>query len=52
MEILIGNEFKATLLPKVAHIFKELYDNDILEEEVLIDWGKKVPAHSCCFTFN
>ncbi|WAR20256.1 IF5-like protein [Mya arenaria] len=42
MEQLIGNEFKASLLPKVPHIFKELYDNDILEEEVLIDWNKKV----------
>lgn len=30
-----------TLLPKVAHILKTLYDLDILEEEVLIEWGSK-----------
>lgn len=30
-----------TLLPKVAHILKIFYDYDILEEEVLIEWGSK-----------
>lgn len=30
------------LLPKVPHIFKTLYDEDILDEEVILDWGKKV----------
>ena len=30
-----------TLLPKVAHILKTLYDFDILEEKVLIEWGSK-----------
>lgn len=30
------------LLPKVAGIFKIMYDEDILEEEVLIEWSKKV----------
>ena len=34
--------FEAALLPKVAHIFKELYDEDVLEEEVLLEWAKKV----------
>jgi len=33
---------KETLLPKVPHILKELYDFDILEEEVLLEWGNKV----------
>jgi len=33
---------KETLLPKVPMIFKALYDNDVIEEEVLLDWGKKV----------
>ncbi|CAG0900382.1 unnamed protein product [Darwinula stevensoni] len=32
---------KAALLPKVPHILKVLYDSDILEEEVILDWGKK-----------
>jgi len=30
-----------TLLPKVSHILKGFYDFDILEEEVLIEWGSK-----------
>jgi len=30
------------LLPKVAGIFKILYDEDILDEEVIIEWSKKV----------
>merc|ERR1712004_489416 len=34
--------FEAALLPKVSHIFKELYDEDVLEEEVLLEWAKKV----------
>jgi len=29
-------------MPKVAHIFKLFYDIDILEEEVILDWDKKV----------
>jgi len=34
--------FEAALLPKVSLIFKELYDEDVLEEEVLLEWAKKV----------
>jgi translation initiation factor 5 len=34
--------FEATLLPKVAHIFKELFEEDVLEEEVIFEWAKKV----------
>nr|CAG4645512.1 EOG090X05QT [Lynceus sp. MCZ IZ 141354] len=29
------------LLPKVAHILKTLYDTDIIEEEVILDWASK-----------
>ena len=29
--------FEAALLPKVSLIFKELYDEDVLEEEVLLE---------------
>uniref|UniRef100_H2ZBE4 Eukaryotic translation initiation factor 5 n=1 Tax=Ciona savignyi TaxID=51511 RepID=H2ZBE4_CIOSA len=28
------------LLPKVAHIIKDLYDQDIVDEEVIIEWGE------------
>lgn len=34
--------FEASLLPKVAHIFKELYEEDILEEKVILEWATKV----------
>jgi len=34
--------FEAALLPKVAHIFKELYEEDILEEKVILEWATKV----------
>jgi len=30
------------LLPKVSNIFKALYDLDIVEEETILDWGKRV----------
>jgi len=33
---------KEELLPKVPAILKTFYDEDILEEEVLLEWGKKV----------
>lgn len=33
---------KETLLPKTPIIFKALYDTDIVEEENLLEWGKKV----------
>lgn len=32
---------KNQLLPKVSHILKVLYDHDIVEEEVLLEWSKK-----------
>ena len=34
--------FEAALLPKVYLIFKELYDEDVLEEKVLLEWARKV----------
>lgn len=33
---------KDSLLPKVPRIMKTLYDEDILDEEVILEWGKKV----------
>ena len=41
VEQLIGVVHKDALLPKAAGIFKVLYDSDILDEEVLLDWAKK-----------
>jgi len=32
---------KEALLPKVPHILKELYDRDIVVEEVFLEWGAK-----------
>lgn len=32
---------QATLLPKVPHILKGLYDLDLVDEDVMIDWGSK-----------
>jgi translation initiation factor 5 len=34
--------YKDSLMPKVGHIMKLLYDTDIVDEEVIIDWSKKV----------
>ena len=50
--MLVGDVHKATLLPKVALILKELYDCDIVEEEVLIEWGKKVGDMSLASHFG
>jgi len=33
---------QSKLLPKVAHIVKDLYDLDIVDEEILIEWGSRV----------
>jgi translation initiation factor 5 len=40
MECIIGLH-QTTLLPKVAHILKGLYDLDLVDEEVMIEWGSK-----------
>lgn len=42
LEQLIGNVYHDTLVPKVPHIFKTFYDLDILEEEIILEWGAKV----------
>lgn len=41
MEQLISGEHKAKLLPLTPIILKALYDADLVEEEMLIEWGKK-----------
>jgi len=34
------------LMPKVPHILKAFYDNDILDEKVILDWGTKISKKS------
>jgi len=34
--------YQDVLLAKTAHIMKAFFDNDILDEEVILEWGKKV----------
>jgi len=33
------------LLPRVAVILKDLYDADLLEEDVILAWAEKVTCH-------
>ncbi|XP_059160536.1 eukaryotic translation initiation factor 5-like [Physella acuta] len=40
LEILIAKEYP-DLMTKTSHILKVLYDLDILEEAVILEWGKK-----------
>ena len=40
--MLICKRYADTLLPRTAHILKGLYDLDIVEETVLIEWHEKV----------
>lgn len=41
-ELLIGQSFPADLMPKAVRILKALYDADLLEEEVILQWSEKV----------
>jgi len=41
-EITTGSAFPGQLIPKTAHILKCFYDQDLVEEEVLLEWGSKV----------
>lgn len=38
----VVKEHSTALLPRVPHLLKLLYDQDIVEEEVLLDWSKRV----------
>lgn len=38
----MGKVYSATLMPKVPHILKAFYDEDILEEEAILEWHDKV----------
>ena len=37
VEQLAGNVHKAVLMPKIPHILKGFYDNDIIDEEVSVE---------------
>jgi len=39
---LIVSSYEKVLLPKVAHILKAFYDNDYVEEEIILEWDNKV----------
>merc|ERR1712088_1034631 len=39
--------YKEALLPKTALILKAFYDHDILDEEVILEWGKKSEQEVC-----
>lgn len=41
-EILVGKSYPVQLMPKVPHILKSLYDHDLVEEEVFLQWASKV----------
>ena len=45
-EILVG-EVHPELLPRVPHILKAFYDNDILEEEAILEWADRVSEGVC-----
>jgi translation initiation factor 5 len=50
--LLIGFEkllekYEKQLLPKAAHILKSFYDEDILEEEVILGWADRVCFGYC-----
>ena len=40
-EIIVGKEHPE-LLPRAGHVLKAFYDEDILEEEVVLEWADKV----------
>lgn len=39
---LIVSSYVGVLLPKVAHILKAFYDNDYVQEEIILEWDSKV----------
>jgi translation initiation factor 5 len=41
-ELTVGMSYPSTLIPKAAHILKMFYDADLVEEEILLEWGSKI----------
>lgn len=40
-QLLVSEDHKMALLPKTARILHTLYEKDILDEELMMEWGKK-----------
>ena len=40
-EIIVGKEHPE-LLPRAGHVLKAFYDEDVVEEEVILEWAEKV----------
>ena len=47
-ELLVGKSFPEKLMPKVPRLLQVLYQNDLLEEEVLLEWAAKVRICNAC----
>ena len=47
-EIIVGKEHPE-LLPRAGHILKAFYDEDVVEEEIILEWAEKV-RHSVSST--
>jgi len=41
-ELIVGQSFPNELMPKAATILKAFYDQDLVEEEIILEWGAKV----------
>jgi len=39
---------QSQLISKIPHILKEMYDADLLEEEVILGWAEKVKGKVFC----
>lgn len=39
---------QSQLISKIPHILKEMYDADLLEEEVILGWAEKVRGSISC----
>lgn len=39
---------QSQLISKIPHILKEMYDADLLEEEVILGWAEKVKGSMEC----
>ena len=39
---------QSQLISKIPHILKEMYDADLLEEEVILGWAEKVRDSVSC----